>query len=59
MSVVESATEELLSNGSWSVGPVRSTIGFRFKHMTVQTVHGRFRDFEGSIVAGDDPLDPS
>jgi polyisoprenoid-binding protein YceI len=55
MSVVESAREQLLSSGSWSVDPAHSTVEFRVKHMMIQTVHGRFRDFEGVIVAGDDP----
>jgi len=55
MSVVESAREQLLSSGSWSVDPVHSTVEFRVRHMMIQTVHGRFRDFEGAIVAGDDP----
>ena len=57
MSVVESAREQLRSNGSWSVDPAHSTVEFRVKHMTIQTVHGRFRDFEGAIVGGDDPSD--
>src|SRR5438477_556138 len=32
-----------------------STIEFRVKHMVIQTVRGRFRDFDGAIVAGDEP----
>jgi polyisoprenoid-binding protein YceI len=55
MSIVESAREQLLSSGSWSVDPAHSTVEFRVKHMMIQTVHGRFRDFEGAIAAGDDP----
>jgi polyisoprenoid-binding protein YceI len=55
MSVVESAREQLLSSGSWRVDKAHSTVEFRVKHMMIQTVHGRFRDFEGSIVAGDEP----
>ena len=55
MSVVERAKDQLLSNGSWSVAPGHSTVEFRIRHMMFQTVHGRFRDFEGLIVAGDDP----
>jgi polyisoprenoid-binding protein YceI len=55
MSVVESGRDQLLSNGSWSVDPAHSTVEFRVKQMMIQTVHGRFRDFEGAIVAGDDP----
>ena len=55
MSVVESAREQLLSSGLWSVDPAHSTVEFGVKHMMIQTVHGRFRDFEGTIVAGEDP----
>jgi polyisoprenoid-binding protein YceI len=55
MSVVENANEQLLSSGSWWVDPAHSTIEFRVKHMMIQTVRGRFRDFEGVIVAGDEP----
>jgi polyisoprenoid-binding protein YceI len=55
MSVVENAREQLLSNGSWSVDPARSAIEFRVKHMLIQTVKGRFRDFDGAIVAGPRP----
>jgi polyisoprenoid-binding protein YceI len=38
MSVVESAREQLLSNGSWSVDPAHSTVELRVKHMMIQTV---------------------
>jgi polyisoprenoid-binding protein YceI len=55
MSVVENAKEQLLSSGAWSVDPAHSTIEFRVKHMMIQTVRGRFRDFDGAIVAGDEP----
>ena len=55
MSVVESARKQLLSNGSWSVDLAHSAVEFRVKHMLIETVHGRFCDFEGWIVAGDDP----
>jgi polyisoprenoid-binding protein YceI len=55
MSVVENAKEQLLSSGSWSVDPAHSAIEFRVKHMVIQTVKGRFRDFDGAIVTGDEP----
>lgn len=54
MSVAENTKELLLSSGSWSVDPAHSTIEFRVKHMLIQTVRGRFRDFDGAIVAGED-----
>jgi polyisoprenoid-binding protein YceI len=56
MSVVENAKEQLLSSGSWAVDPAHSTIEFRVKHMMIQTVRGRFRDFDGEIVAGEEPF---
>jgi polyisoprenoid-binding protein YceI len=55
MSVVEKAKEQLLSSGTWSVDSAHSTVEFRVKHMMIQTVRGRFRNFEGTIVAGDEP----
>jgi polyisoprenoid-binding protein YceI len=55
MSVVEHAKEQLVSSGSWSVDRAHSTVEFCVKHMMIQTVRGRFRDFEGVIVAGDEP----
>ena len=55
MSVVENTKEQLLSSGVWSIDPSHSTVEFRVKHMMIQTVRGRFRDFEGSIIAGEDP----
>jgi polyisoprenoid-binding protein YceI len=45
----------MLPSGRWSVDPAHSTIEFRVKHMVIQTVKGRFRDFDGAIVAGDEP----
>jgi len=55
MSVVENARNQLVSSGSWSVDPVHSTVVFRVEHMIIQTVRGRLRDFDGAIVAGDEP----
>ncbi len=55
MSVVENAKEQLLSSGSWFVDPAYSTVEFRVKHMVIQTVRGRFREFDGAIVGGDEP----
>jgi polyisoprenoid-binding protein YceI len=55
MSVVENEKEQLLSTGSWSVEPADSTIEFRVKNMMIHTVRGRFRDFDGAIVSGDQP----
>ena len=56
MSIVENAKEQLLSSGSWFVDPTHSTVEFRVKHLVIQTVKGRFRDFDGAIVAGSVPF---
>ena len=56
MSVLESAREQLLSHGLWTIDPVHSTVEFRIRHMVIQTVTGRFREFDGVIVAGSEPV---
>jgi polyisoprenoid-binding protein YceI len=41
----------------YKIDPTHSRVGFAVKHMVVNTVHGRFTDFNGSIVYDD--KDPS
>jgi polyisoprenoid-binding protein YceI len=55
MSVVEKASAQMLETGSWQVDPVHSVVEFRVRHMMIATVKGRFRDFDGAIVAGEVP----
>jgi polyisoprenoid-binding protein YceI len=50
MSAVENVKEQLLSSGSWFVGPAHSTIEFRFRRMVVQAVRGQFLDFDDLLV---------
>lgn len=40
----------------YRIDPVHSTVGFNVKHMMVSTVHGRFNDFNGTIVYDDKNL---
>jgi polyisoprenoid-binding protein YceI len=40
--------------GTWSIDPVHSEVGFTVRHMMVSKVRGRFRDFSGQIVTGQD-----
>ena len=35
---------------TYKVDPAHSSIGFAVDHMVINTVHGRFRQFDGSIV---------
>ena len=51
-----SATEglELFSTtDTWRVDPERSSIGFRVKQRLIESVRGRFLDFDGTIQPGD------
>lgn len=51
-----------LSSAAWAadeykIDPVHSRVGFAVKHMVINTVHGRFTDFNGTILFDD--KDPS
>lgn len=54
-----------LASSAWAadeykIDPVHSRVGFAVKHMVVNTVHGRFTDFNGSILFDDkDPAKSS
>src|SRR6267378_2452758 len=37
----------------YKIDPVHSQVGFAVNHMVVNTVHGRFTDFSGSIILDD------
>lgn len=45
--------------GTWRIDPVHSHVGFVIRHMAVSKVRGRFRDFSGTIVTAENPLDSS
>ena len=34
---------------TWAIDPVHSRVGFSVTHMTISSVEGRFKDFEGTI----------
>jgi len=46
-----------LAADEYKIDPVHSAVAFSVTHMVVNTVHGRFNDFSGSIVFDD--KDPS
>jgi len=48
-------TREIIPAGTWNIDPSHSSIEFRVKHMGIATVKGTFREFQGSIVAGEGP----
>jgi polyisoprenoid-binding protein YceI len=43
--------------GTWAIDPVHSTVEFVVRHMVVSKVRGRFRDFSGTVVTAENPLD--
>jgi polyisoprenoid-binding protein YceI len=53
MSVAEKVGPQVLASGTWQVDPVHSALEFRVRHMVIETVKGRFRDFDATIVVGE------
>jgi polyisoprenoid-binding protein YceI len=45
--------------GKWSIDPVHSEVGFSVRHMMVSKVRGRFSEFSGEIVTGENQADSS
>ena len=43
--------------GTWRIDPVHSEVSFTVRHLMISKVRGRFGDFAGTIVIGDNPLD--
>src|ERR1043166_1194222 len=50
---------EVPAAGTYAIDASHSEIGFGVKHMMVSKVRGRFADFDGTVVIGDDPLQSS
>ena len=46
---------QLSTDGIWRVDPAHSSIEFRVRHMVIETVKGRFLDFDGVVVPGEVP----
>ncbi|HEX9843599.1 MAG TPA: YceI family protein [bacterium] len=42
-------TAQRTATSTWTVDKAHSSVEFAVKHMMVSTVHGRFRDFQGTI----------
>jgi polyisoprenoid-binding protein YceI len=45
--------------GTWAIDTARSKASFELRQMGISTVRGGFKDFEGTIVTADNPLDSS
>jgi len=49
-SILETTTA--IANGTWSVDPVHSSVGFAVKHLAVGTFRGGFDEFDAQLVDG-------
>jgi len=45
--------------GTWAIDQAHSEVGFSVRHLMVSKVKGRFTEFSGTFVTGEDPLDSS
>lgn len=50
---------ELPAAGRYELDLSHSSVGFSVRHLMVSRTRGRFADFSGTIVIGEDPLDSS
>jgi polyisoprenoid-binding protein YceI len=50
-------TTPMVPAGRWVVDPIHSNVGFAVKHMGIATVRGKFTEFEGTLVVGDELRD--
>lgn len=46
----------MIPNGTWTVDPAHSGVGFRVKHLMIATVKGKFGDFEGTLSRDDEGI---
>ena len=51
---MSTATAQPLATGTWKIDTIHSHVGFAVKHMVVSTFRGRFEDYDGELVAGED-----
>ena len=45
--------------GTWSIDQTHSEVGFSIRHLMVSKVKGRFSEFSGTFVTGENPLESS
>jgi len=51
---MSTATAQPVATGNWKVDTIHSHVGFAVKHMVVATFRGRFEDYDGELLAGED-----
>ncbi len=43
--------------GTWTIDPTHTEVGFSVRHLAISKVKGKFENFGGTIVTGENPLD--
>jgi polyisoprenoid-binding protein YceI len=56
MSTATTDQRVALPVGTWRIDPTHSRIGFEVKHLGISTFSGPFKDYQGTIVTGEDGL---
>ena len=57
MSVTTETTIPGYVAGTWTIDPLHSEVGFTVRHMMVSKVRGKFNEFDGELVTGENPLE--
>jgi len=59
MTTVQTPTVTGYIPGTWTIDTTHSEVGFSVRHLMVSKVKGKFTDFSGTFVTGENPLDSS
>ena len=59
MTTVQQSRIPQYLEGTWTIDPTHSEVGFSVRHLMVSKVRGRFTGFSGQIVTAEDPLKSS
>ena|SRR5438093_8431743 len=59
MTTVQTPTVTGYIPGTWTIDTTHSEVGFSVRHLMVSKVKGKFTEFSGTFVTGEDPLDSS
>jgi polyisoprenoid-binding protein YceI len=53
---MSATTQTLIPAGTWTADPAHTSVNFSVKHLGISNVHGKFNEFEGTLVNDGDGL---
>jgi polyisoprenoid-binding protein YceI len=53
---MSATVQTVIPTGTWNADTAHSTVGFAVKHLGISNVHGKFNEFDGSLVIDGDDL---